>query len=152
MLIINIRYYLTWTVGLLGIDYEFLNSFCKSVLTKAGSIRWAGVVNKNGVLLVQQTRTGVKLLLTEEENEEYAASAIARQKTRGKFESKIGKMLYAFGRYEKLHRATISINENYYLLVTLDIEEKNFDAIIMDKVMPLITDQRSRFVTMDDSI
>jgi hypothetical protein len=136
----------------LGIDYEFLNSFCKSVLAKDKSIRWVGMVNKNGVILTQKTREDVKLLLTEEENEEYAASAIARQKTRGKFESKIGKMVYAFGRYDRLLRATIPINENYYLLITLEAEEKNFDSIIMDKIVPLIAENKSRFITMDDSI
>jgi hypothetical protein len=136
----------------LPIDYEFLNSFCKSVVSKDKSIRWAGVVNKTGVILVQKVQEGVKLLLSDEENEEYAASAISRQKTRGRFESKIGKMLYAFGRYEKLHRATIPINENYYLLITLEVNQKNFDSIIMDKIMPLIAEHKSRFVTMSDSI
>lgn len=110
------------------------------------------MVNKNGIILTQKPREGVKLLLTEEENEEYAASAIARQKTRGKFESKIGKMVYAFGRYDKLLRATIPINENYYLLITFDIEEKNFDTIITDKIGPFIDENKSRFITMDDSI
>ena len=71
----------------LGIDYEFFNSFCKSTLAKDKSIRWVGVVNKNGVILTQKTREGTKLLLTEEENEEYASSAIARQKTRGKLKA-----------------------------------------------------------------
>lgn len=136
----------------MGIDYELLNSFCKGVLAKDRSIRWAAVVNKNGIILTQKAREGVKLLLTEEENEQYAAGAIARQRTRGKFESKIGKMLYAFGRYDKLHRATIPINENYYLLVTFEVKEKNFDSIIMERIMPLIAETKDRFVTMDDSI
>lgn len=136
----------------MGIDYEFFNSFCKDVLAKDRSIRWVAIVNKNGIILTQKAREGVKLLLTEEENEDYAASAIARQKTRGKFESKIGKMAYAFGRYDSLHRATIPINENFYLLVTLDVEEKNFDSIIMDRVVPSIADNKSRFITMEDSI
>lgn len=134
------------------INYELLNSFCKEVVAKDRSLRWAAVVNKNGVILTQKVREGVKLLLTEEENEQYAASAIARQKTRGKFESKIGKMVYAFGRYERLYRATIPINENYYLLITLEVEEKNFDSIIMDKIMPLIAGNKNQFVMMDDSI
>lgn len=136
----------------MGIDYELLNSFCKGVLAKAKSIRWVAMVNKNGVILTQKSREGVKLLLTEEENEQYAASAIARQKTRGKFEPKIGKMIYAFGRYDRLYRATIPINENYYLLITFDVEEKNFDSIIMDRVVSMIAENKSRFVTMDDSI
>lgn len=136
----------------MGIDYEFLNSFCKGVLAKDRSIRWAAMVNKNGVILTQKSREGVKLLLTEEENEQYAASAIARQKTRGRFEPKIGRMVYAFGRYDRLHRATIPINENYYLLVTLDVEVKNFDSIILDRIVPLIGESKNRFVTMNDSI
>jgi hypothetical protein len=102
--------------------------------------------------LAQKARKGVELLLSEEENEEYAATAIARQKTRGKFEPKIGKMLYSFGRYELLHRATMPINENYYLLMTLDVEERNFDSIIIDEILPVITKSRSRFVTTDDLV
>lgn len=102
--------------------------------------------------MAQKARKGVELLLSEEENEEYAATAIARQKTRGKFEPKIGKMLYSFGRYELLHRATMPINENYYLLMTLDVEERNFDSIIIDEILPVITKSRSRFVTTDDLV
>jgi hypothetical protein len=136
----------------LKIEYELLNSICEDVLAKHGSIRWTGIVNKNGVILAQKNRKGVKLLLSEEENEEYAATAIARQKTRGKFEPKIGKMVYSFGRYELLHRATIPINDNYYMLMTLDVEEKNFDSIIMDIIVPVITKSRSRFVSTEDSV
>jgi hypothetical protein len=136
----------------LKINYELLNSVCEEVLAKHSSIRWTGIVNKNGVILAQKNRKGVELLLSEEENEEYAATAIARQRTRGKFEPKIGKILYSFGRYELLQRATIPINENYYLLVTLNVDEKNFDSIIIDKVLPAISKIRSRLVTTDDSV
>jgi hypothetical protein len=136
----------------LKIDYELLNSLCEDILAKDGSIRWTGIVNKNGVILAQKTRKGVKLKLSEEENEEYAATAIARQKTRGKFEPKIGRMVYSFGRYELLDRATIRINDNYYMLITLDVEEKNFDSIIMDKIVPAITKYQSRFVNTEDPV
>lgn len=134
------------------IDYEFLNSICDDVLAKDDSIRWTGVVNKNGVILAQKARKDVKLLLSDEENEEYAATAIARQKTRGKFEPKIGKMIYSFGRYELLHRATVPMNENYYLLMTLDVQEKNFDSIIMDKILPIVTGARNRLATSEDFV
>lgn len=134
------------------IDYELLNSICEDVLAKHGSIRWTGIANKNGVILTQKNRKEVELLLSEEENEEYAATAIARQKTRGKFEPKIGRIVYSFGRYELLLRATIPINENYYMLLTLDVEEKNFDSILMDNVIPVITKSKSRFVSTEDSV
>ena len=139
-------------MGRLNIDYELLNSVCDDVLAKHTSIRWTGVVNKNGVILAQKAGEGVKLLLSDEENEEYAATAIARQKTRGKFEPKIGKMIYSFGRYELLHRATVPINENYYLLITLDVGEKNFDSLILDKILPVVTRARSRLVTTEESV
>ncbi len=130
----------------LEIDYEFLNSLCEEILSKDDSILWAGIVNRNGVILTQEAREGREVLLTEEENEEYAASAIARQKTRAKFEPKIGKMIYAFGRYERIHRATIPIMENYYLLITMDVKEKNFDSIIINKIVPAIAESKSRFM------
>ena len=139
-------------MGRLKIDYELLNSVCDDVLAEHTSIRWTGVVNRNGVILAQKARKGIKLLLSDEENEEYAATAIARQKTRGKFEPKIGKMIYSFGRYELLHRATVPINENYYLLVTLDVEEKNFDSIILDIILPVVSRARSRLVTTEESV
>lgn len=134
------------------IDYELLNSLCEEILAKDGSIRWTGIVNRNGVILAQKSGKGVKLMLSEEENEEYAATAIARQKTRGKFEPKIGKIVYSFGRYELLNRATIPINDNYYILMTLDVEEKKFDSIITEKIVPAITKNRSRFVNTEDPV
>jgi hypothetical protein len=44
------------------------------------------------------------------------------------------------------------INENYYLLMTLDVEERNFDSIIIDEILPVITKSRSRFVTTEDLV
>jgi hypothetical protein len=128
-----------------SIDYEFLYAFTKEVLNLEKTIRWVGITNKFGVLLNVEHKQGVSMLLTEEENEDYAANTISRQKTRTKFEPKIGKLMYAFGRYEKVNRATVPINESYYLLLTLDVEEKDFNTIIMDKIIPIVQKEKSRF-------
>jgi hypothetical protein len=61
-------------------------------------------------------------------------------------------MLYSFGRYELVHRATVPINENYYLLMTLNVEEKNFDSIIIEKILPVLTRTRSRLITTEDFV
>ena len=61
------------------IDYEFLYSFTKEVLKLDNAIRWVGITNKFGILLNVEHKEGVKLFLTEEENEEYAANTISRQ-------------------------------------------------------------------------
>jgi hypothetical protein len=128
------------------IDYEFLYAFSKQLLNLDKSIRWMAITDKFGVILNADYREGLKPLMTQEENEEYASSTVTRQKTRTKFESKIGKLIYAFGRYEKLNRVTIPINDNYYLLITLDAEERNYDAILMEKVISLIEKEKLNFV------
>jgi len=131
------------------IDYEFIYSFTKQVLKLDASIRWIGIANKFGVLLNAEYREGLKPLMTEEENEEYASLTVTRQKTRIKFESKIGPLIYEFGRYERLNRATLQINENYYLLVALEVEAKNYDELIMEKLVPLVKKEKHRFVDED---
>jgi hypothetical protein len=128
------------------IDYDFLSAFSKQLLNLDKSIRWMAITDKFGIIINTDHRQGLKPLLTQEENEEYASSTVTRQKTRTKFESKIGKLIYAFGRYEKLNRVTIPINDNYYLLLTLDVEERNYDEILMEKVISLIEKERRNFV------
>jgi hypothetical protein len=128
------------------IDYDFLSAFSKQLLNLDKSIRWMAITDKFGVILNTDHREGLTPLLTQEENEEYASSTVTRQKTRTKFESKIGRLIYAFGRYEKLNRVTIPINDNYFLLLTLDVEERNYDEILMEKVISLIEKERHNFV------
>jgi len=130
------------------IPYEFIYSFTSSTLHLDDSIRWVGLTNREGLILNEKYREDLHPLLTEEENEEYASNAISRQKTRSKFEEKIGKLIYAFGKYEKLNRATIPINGNYFLLLSVDSDETNFDRIIMDKVLPLINETKEKFVSL----
>ena len=58
----------------------------------------------------------------------------------------MGKLSYAIGRYEKLSRCLIPINnENYYLILTMDFDQYNFDIIIMEKIIPLIKEKKEKF-------
>jgi len=127
------------------IDDKFLYRFNKDVLNLDPSIRWVGISDNTGILLNVVYKEGVTLLLSNEENEEYASNAIKRHKTRITFESKMGKMNYAVGRYEKLIRATIPIDSNYYLLIALDVEAKDYDNIIIEKVIPFVEKEKERF-------
>jgi hypothetical protein len=127
------------------VDYEFLYSFGEQLLDLQESLRWVGIANRYGVLLSVEQRDNLKPFMTEEENEEYAANAVKRYTTRIKFQTKIGKLNYAFGRYEKISRVTIPINQYYYLLLTFDPEEKNYDDLIMNKIVPLIRKYDDKF-------
>jgi tyrosine-protein phosphatase YwqE len=132
------------------IDYEFLYAFSKDVLNLAESIIWVGITNKFGVLLNVEQRQRSSFL-TEEEQEEYVSNSITRDK-KIRFESKIGKQIYAFGKYKKLSRATIpTINDGYYLLLIFDTRATEFDDVIMKKVVPLIEKERRRFIVIDEA-
>jgi hypothetical protein len=127
------------------INYEFLYSFTREILSIDNSIRWIGIANKFGVLINAEYREGIQLLMSEEENEEYASLTVTRYKTRVKFQPKIGQLMYAFAKYEKLCRATIHINDDYFLLLTLDSKIKNFDEILTEKVIPMVQQRRLKF-------
>ena len=132
------------------VDYEFLYSFSEQLLRFEKSIRWIGIVNKYGVLLNVEYRDNLTPFMSEEENEEYAANAVKRYKTRLKFQTKIGMLNYAFGRYEKISRVTIPINQDYYLLLTLDADEKNYDNLIMKKINPFINKYKEKFILEEE--
>ena len=134
------------------IDNEFLDAFSKQILYVDNSIRWIAIVNELGIILKSEYREGLlDPLMTQDENEEYAKNTVTRHKTRTRFEPKMGKVVYVLGRYEKLNRATIPINDNYYLLITLDVREKNYDEVIMEKVIPIMQKEKANFVIDKDA-
>lgn len=129
-------------------DYDFIYTFCEELLNLDNSLRWIGISNKYGVLINVEQREGLKPLMSEEESEEYAASAVSRYRTRVKFQTKIGKLNYAVGRYENVTRITIPISSDYFLLLTID-KEKNYDDIILEKIVPFIDKSRNKFNSED---
>lgn len=132
------------------IDYEFLYSFGKRVLGLHESINWVGITNKYSVLLTTEQRQGTDLVLTDEENEEFSSGSITRHKSVTELSPKIGKTRYAFGRYKNICRATIPINDNFYLLLMFDSIRQNLDDLITNKVIPMIENEKSRFVLLPD--
>jgi hypothetical protein len=131
-------------------DYEFLYSFTEKILALHESISWVGITNKYSVLLATEQRLGNNAFLTNEENEEFSSTSITRHKKNTKLAPKIGKVKYAFGRYRNFCRATIPINEDFYLLLMFDSESKGFDDLITVKIMPMIENEKSRFVAPSD--
>jgi len=130
------------------VEYDFLYSFTKDILNLDDSIIQAGIMNKYGVLLNVEHKDHITPLLTDEENEEYASQSITRHKKRIEFEPKIGKVIYAFGRYKKVDRATVPINDDYYMLLMFQRElnlTNRAHQIIRDKVLPLVETERKKF-------
>lgn len=132
------------------VDYEFIYTFCEELLNLDMSLRWIGISNKYGVLINVEQRQGLQPLMSEEESEEYAAAAVSRYRTRVKFQTKIGKLNYAVGRYENVTRVTIPISNDYFVLLTVD-KEINYDDIILKKIIPFIEKNKSNFVSENPS-
>ena len=128
----------------MAIDYEFVYSFSEELLNLDNSLRWIGISNKYGVLINVEQRKDLEPLMSEEESEEYAAAAVSRYRTRVKFQTKIGKLNYAVGRYDNVTRITIPISNDYFLLLTID-KEKNYDDMVKEKIIPFINRNRNRF-------
>lgn len=137
-----------------------LHSFCKHVIAKDSSIRFAGIANQMGNLIEAVYRKGLQPLMNSQETEHYTIQTVLRASTRETFENKIGKQRYAIAVYEKIIRATIPIimighhndkDENqkhqqqkeeqdskwFYLLVSFDLGS-DVISIIEDKILPLI--------------
>ena len=125
---------------------KFLFTFTKNILKFNNSIRWIGITDQDGNIINERDREGLKPLLTIDETHQWAIRTITRHKTRFQFESKMGKLTYLFRRYSRMSRCLIPINENYYLIFTMDFEESNFDKIIMEKIIPLIQREKEKFV------
>jgi hypothetical protein len=126
---------------------KFLYAFTQKVLDSNKSIRWVAITDQDGNIINEQNRgEEYESHLTKEENQESAINTIIRQKTRTKFEPKIGKLSYALGRYQKLSRCLIPINENnFYLILTMDFDQYDFDKIITEKIIPLIKQEKEKF-------
>ncbi len=58
----------------------------------------------------------------------------------------MGKLTYLFRRYTRMSRYLIPINENYYLIFTMDFDQYNFDKLIMEKIIPLINQEKEKFL------
>ena len=86
-----------------------IKEFCKDILTKDLSIRFAAVANQMGNLIESEYREGLNPLMNRQETEHYTMQTVFRASTRETFENKIGKQRYAIAVYEKLVRATIPI-------------------------------------------
>ena len=124
---------------------ENLNNLCKEIQQLDNSIRFVGIANNLGSLLATAYRNGLIPLMDKQETSHYAIQAVLRAATREDFESKIGRLEYSIGKYERLIRVTIPIklsgkedeSKSYYLLLSFDLDFNIMD-VIENKIMPSI--------------
>jgi hypothetical protein len=117
---------------------EDLNVLCKKILQLDNSFRFIGIANNLGSLVATAYRNGLTPLMDKQETSHYAIQTVLRAATREDFESKIGRLEYSIGKYERLIRATIPIklsrskedeSKFYYLLLSFDLKFNIIDVI-----------------------
>lgn len=122
-----------------GANGASLDNLCDQILKIDRSIRFVGIANKMGKTITSAYRKGSDHLLTEDESDLSTIESVLRMLTRGDLQSKTGKPIYSFTLYEKVKRATISLDNDGYpvLMVSFDIEEDN-ESLIKNKLLPLL--------------
>jgi hypothetical protein len=53
--------------------------------------------------------------------------------------------VYSLGKYEKLVRIVTPINNKYYVLLTVDVEEPHIDSLMREQIIPKIKDNIQYF-------
>ena len=132
---------------------ENLMVICKEIQQLDNSIRFVGIANNLGSLIVTLYRNDLTPLMDEQETSHYAVQAVLRADTREDFESKIGRLEYSIGKYEKLIRATVPIrlfdsddqSKSFYLLISFDLKSNAID-VIENKVISFIEKNNKNFV------
>jgi hypothetical protein len=120
-------------------------TLCNEILKLDPSIRFAGVANNMGRLIAAKFRKGLQPLLTREEMESYTIKAVLRMKTREDYESELGKTIYTYALYEKVKRASIALDSASYSLLMVSFDTaSDHEAIILDKILPILKRQRLR--------
>ena len=124
---------------------DHFTRICKEIINLNKSIRFVGVVNNLGTLLITSYREKLTPLMTSEETENYAIQAVLKAATREDFVKKLGKLKHSIGTYERLIRATIPVimeedlqaQTKFYLLLSFDIDA-NVKDIIENELLPYI--------------
>ena len=148
-----------------------LNFFCDRVLQIASKIRFVGIANHLGTLIVSSYRHNLIPLLTREETSHYVLQSVLRSATREDFESKLGRQEYSIGKYQNVIRATVPIiyiedepttdkqkfvigdddeikrnKVRFYLLLSFDVDY-GVQQAIETKILPFIDENINIFST-----
>jgi len=133
---------------------EDLNVVSKEIQQLDNSIRFVGIANNLGSLIATAYRNNLTPLMNEQETSHYAIQAVLRAATREDFESKIGRLEYSIGKYERLIRATVPIrlfsgdeneeNKSFYFLISFDLKSNVID-VLENKVISFIEKNKENF-------
>jgi len=99
------------------LEYE---KICNEILECDKKIRYVAIYDFGE--LYEKSKPGLSSYLSKEETEVSLSQAVYRWSTRKKTASKIGRPVFAFAKYEKIYRITISIKGAGLILISTELE------------------------------
>ena len=84
------------------------------------SIRFAAVCDKNGEILWNSQRKGLKNIISLDDTKKTLKRALNAWQERSTITDKVGRGLYVIAAYEKIKRITIPLTNNNLLFISVD--------------------------------
>ncbi|QLH07936.1 hypothetical protein C5F50_05575 [Nitrosopumilus ureiphilus] len=108
-------------------------------------IRFAAVCDKQGEILWNSKRTGVKNMVPMEDTKKTLQRALGAWDERSKITDLVGKGIYVIAAYEKLKRITIPLDSKHILFISVDnvplkdSKKKSYGHLVeMGKIMSIV--------------
>jgi hypothetical protein len=120
--------------------YDALNQ----ILESDSSIRFAGLVDGNGRLILHGCRSGIVPLLSPGEAETSVVQAVLKMGTEKVFEEKLGRIEYVLTVYPKVKRVTVPLREpDLFLLISIEAS-CDHEKVMREKVFPALRSSQFR--------
>jgi hypothetical protein len=100
-------------------DYD---KICKDILDLDPKIRFAGICDDEGDTKYGGLRQGITSHLSPEETKKSVQLALGRWGLRDALTQKTGKAKYAMAEYEKVKRVTMPVDNDYLLLISMEVD------------------------------
>ena len=127
----------------LNFNIEYTNNFsmdydelCKNILKLDSKIRFAGVVNTNGVLINNMYQEGVEEYLTHSELKMSLHYSMLEWEKSQNLNHKIGKERASVVEYDKVTLLSIPLNNSDLFVASIEPNEDYFKMIL--KIKPLL--------------
>jgi hypothetical protein len=109
------------------------------------SIRFAAICDKDGEILWQSQRNGIKNIISFEDTKKTLKRALNAWQERSAITDKVGRGLYVIAAYEKIKRITIPLENNNLLFISVDntslnaSKGKSYGHLVdMGKIMSIV--------------
>ncbi len=118
-------------------DNPIPEDFCGRILGFDKNIRFAGVADKFGKVVMAEYRKGVVPLLSNEESTLSVVQSSIRMGSRKALQPALGKIVYSKTLYEKVVLVSVPLINQNVLTISFDTKADH-DTVIMKKILPFI--------------